>query len=93
MPNSGSFSRRAKRKEWTLIKGKDFTPVKQAQKRSNWAGRADRIYRINWIEGPSAQGYLAAGEKIFTPPAQLNAEPVYPGLNFEEQRSVFNQGH
>jgi len=53
-----------KREEWILIKGKDFTPVKQAQKRSNWAGRADRIYRINWIEGPSAQGHLAAGEKI-----------------------------
>ena len=35
-----------------------------AQKRSNWAGRADRIYWINWIEGPSAQGHLAAGGKI-----------------------------
>jgi hypothetical protein len=23
----------------------------------------DRIYRIIWIVGPSAQGYLAAGEK------------------------------
>jgi hypothetical protein len=41
----------------------------------------DRIHRIFWIVGPSAQEYLAAGEKIFTP------------LNFEEQRSVFNQGH
>ena len=42
---------------------------------------SDRIYRINWIVGPSAKGYLTAGEKIFTP------------LNFEEQRSVFNQGY
>ena len=24
---------------------------------------SDRIYRIIWIEGPSAQEYLAAGEK------------------------------
>jgi len=42
---------------------------------------SDRIYRIIWIEGPSAQGYLAAGEKIFTQ------------LNFEEQDSLFSQGH
>jgi hypothetical protein len=31
-------------------------------------------------------------KKIFTPVAQLNAKTVYPGLNFEEPRSVFNQG-
>jgi hypothetical protein len=41
---------------------------------------SDRIYRIIWIEGPPTQEYLAA-EKIFTQ------------LNFEEQHSVFNQGH
>jgi len=42
---------------------------------------SDRIYKIIQIEGPSAKWYLAAGEKIFTL------------LNFEEQHSVFNQGH
>ena len=31
----------------------------------------DRIYRINWIEGPSAYGNLAAGEKNLI-------NPVYP---------------
>ena len=42
---------------------------------------SDRIYRIIWIEGPSARSILPQAKKIFTP------------LNFEEQRSVFNQGH
>jgi len=30
---------------------------------SNLKKISDRIYRINWIVGPSAQGYLAAGDK------------------------------
>jgi hypothetical protein len=36
------------------------------------------IYRINRIER------RLTAKKIFIPPAQ-SAEPVYPGLNFEEQ--------
>jgi len=45
--------------DWILIE-ETSDPVKLEQKRFQ---RADRIYRINWIEGPSAQGQLAAGEK------------------------------
>ena len=51
MPNS---------EDWILIE-ETSDPVKLEQKRFQ---RADRIYRINWIEGPSAQGQFAAGEKI-----------------------------
>ena len=31
---------------------------------------SDRIYRIIWIEGPSAQKYLAAGEKNLINPVK-----------------------
>ena len=46
---------------------------------------SDRIYRITRIEGPSAQGYLAAGEKYLVNPVN----PVQKKLKIESiQHSV-----
>jgi hypothetical protein len=39
--------------------------------------------RSSGYEGLRPKGISPQAKKIFTPLAQLNAKPVYPGLNFE----------
>jgi hypothetical protein len=41
---------------------------------------SDRIYRIIWIEGPSAQDQLAAGEKNLYPACPAKREACLSGV-------------
>ena len=59
--------------KYSNVKSEEWIPIKKI---------SDRIYRIIWIAGPSAKGYLAAGEK----------NPINP-VNPVKKKEIKNRIH